>query len=136
MYLVPQLTAVGQAVFALLATLPSLAAYVFVLILMRIVRRAPGHDPPRIEVTAIEIEPRLSRCCGSGVVEFFVFLYHQSLLRKYFDRNGGRCRFIPSCTEYAIRAVRKFGLWEGLLLTGDRFRRCTPLYQGDYIDFP
>jgi putative component of membrane protein insertase Oxa1/YidC/SpoIIIJ protein YidD len=71
-----------------------------------------------------------------NIIGFFVLLYRRSLLPGWLHREGYGCRFIPSCTEYAIGAVNKYGLWHGLLLTGDRFRRCVPSYRGDYVDFP
>ena len=35
-----------------------------------------------------------------------------------------KCRFTPSCSEYSIRAVRRFGIRRGLVLTQDRIDRC------------
>ncbi len=36
-----------------------------------------------------------------------------------------RCRYVPSCSEYSIAAVRRFGISRGLLLTERRLSRCT-----------
>ena len=60
----------------------------------------------------------------------------RSILYVNAHRSGPRCRFIPSCGEYAVLAVERFGLRRGLRLLGGRLRRCSPDYVGDYLDFP
>ncbi len=40
---------------------------------------------------------------------------------------GGRCRFHPSCSEYAIEAYRTRGVLRGTWLTLRRLARCHPL---------
>lgn len=45
---------------------------------------------------------------------------------------GGRCRFIPSCSEYFIEAVRKRGPLVGTLKGLWRILRCNPLCKGGY----
>jgi len=47
-----------------------------------------------------------------------------------------RCRFYPTCSEYTILAVRKFGVLRGLLKGLWRVLRCHPLNRGDVVDFP
>ena len=36
------------------------------------------------------------------------------------------CRFIPTCSEYGIKAFKRFGFWRGLVLTVKRILRCRP----------
>ncbi len=54
------------------------------------------------------------------------------LLPVYFYRYlvspllGPRCRFAPSCSEYAVGAVRLHGAWAGGWLTLKRLARCHP----------
>lgn len=43
---------------------------------------------------------------------------------------GQRCRFYPSCSDYARVAVVRFGPWRGGLLAGWRILRCQPLCSG------
>jgi uncharacterized protein len=45
---------------------------------------------------------------------------------------GPRCRFYPSCSEYAIMAVRRYGPFRGGLLGLKRIFRCHPLHDGGY----
>lgn len=46
------------------------------------------------------------------------------------------CRFHPTCSEYAILALRKYGPIKGLLMSLWRVLRCNPLYRGNLVDFP
>ncbi len=39
---------------------------------------------------------------------------------------GGGCRFTPTCSNYAIEALDRYGLARGLVLTGWRILRCNP----------
>jgi putative membrane protein insertion efficiency factor len=41
-----------------------------------------------------------------------------------------RCRYAPNCSEYAIQAVREFGILRGLVLAGWRLLRCNPFSHG------
>ena len=42
-----------------------------------------------------------------------------------------RCRFIPTCSQYAVEAIEKYGPWKGGFLALKRFLRCHPFYKGD-----
>ncbi len=42
------------------------------------------------------------------------------------------CRFYPSCSEYAIDALKKYGLLRGSWLTLKRIARCHPLSAGGH----
>jgi putative membrane protein insertion efficiency factor len=43
---------------------------------------------------------------------------------------GGRCKYYPSCSQYALDALREFGLVKGSLLAGWRLLRCNPWSYG------
>jgi putative membrane protein insertion efficiency factor len=43
---------------------------------------------------------------------------------------GPRCRFHPSCSEYAIQAIRECGILRGLVLAAWRVLRCNPFSAG------
>ena len=49
---------------------------------------------------------------------------------------GQRCRYYPSCSEYAAQAIRRFGILRGLVLAGWRLLRCNPWSRGgvDHVD--
>ncbi len=42
------------------------------------------------------------------------------------------CRFYPTCSNYMIEAVEKFGLVRGVLLGVKRILRCHPFSSGGY----
>jgi hypothetical protein len=39
---------------------------------------------------------------------------------------GPSCRFNPTCSNYALQAFRKYGLFKGMWLTARRIVRCHP----------
>jgi uncharacterized protein len=43
---------------------------------------------------------------------------------------GGRCKYHPSCSQYALDALREFGLARGLVLAVWRLLRCNPWSRG------
>lgn len=46
------------------------------------------------------------------------------------------CRFVPSCSEYAHRAIAKYGLWKGGWMALKRVLRCHPFNPGGYDPVP
>ena len=46
-----------------------------------------------------------------------------------------QCKFIPSCSNYAIDAIEDYGAFKGTLLTIWRILRCNPFNKGgiDYV---
>ena len=42
------------------------------------------------------------------------------------------CRFYPSCSEYQIEALTKYGLIKGILLGIRRILKCHPFHEGGY----
>jgi len=45
---------------------------------------------------------------------------------------GPCCRFEPSCSNYMIQAVRKYGFWKGMFKGAWRIVRCNPFCAGGY----
>ena len=45
---------------------------------------------------------------------------------------GTRCKYYPSCSEYAVQAIRSFGILRGLVLAGWRLLRCNPWSHGGF----
>ena len=47
-----------------------------------------------------------------------------------------RCRYIPTCSEYALEAVEKYGAVKGSWLAAKRILRCNPFHKGGYEPVP
>jgi putative membrane protein insertion efficiency factor len=43
-----------------------------------------------------------------------------------------RCKYEPTCSLYAVQAIRRFGILRGLALAGWRLLRCNPFSHGGY----
>lgn len=57
--------------------------------------------------------------------------FYQRSISPLFPR---RCRFIPTCSEYAREAVEKYGAAKGGWLALRRFLRCHPFHKGGWYD--
>ena len=60
------------------------------------------------------------------IILFLIDLYKRLLSPLL----GQRCRFYPSCSDYARVAVARFGPWRGGILAVWRILRCQPLCTG------
>ena len=60
-----------------------------------------------------------------GIGFVFIWRYTLGLLTP-----AGTCKYHPSCSQYALDALREFGLARGTVLTGWRLLRCNPWSHG------
>jgi len=58
---------------------------------------------------------------------------YQWTLRPFI---GANCRFYPTCSEYAVEALRRHGALRGAGLAGWRVLRCNPWNEGGYDPVP
>ena len=61
---------------------------------------------------------------------------------KFYQRNlsglksAPSCRFIPTCSQYALQAVEKYGAFKGSCLAIRRILKCHPFHKGGYDPLP
>lgn len=48
---------------------------------------------------------------------------------------GAKCKFFPTCSEYCLIAVKKYGYLQGMWKTFCRLLRCNPFSKGG-VDWP
>ncbi len=55
----------------------------------------------------------------------FIFLIkiYQKIISPWL---GGSCRYSPTCSQYGVEALQKYGLFKGGWLTIKRIARCNP----------
>jgi len=69
-------------------------------------------------------------CVGmvKGIIRFY-----QLALSPYLP---SACRFVPTCSCYALEALERHGLGKGLFLAAKRILRCHPFCRGGYDPVP
>lgn len=59
-------------------------------------------------------------------------LYQKTRLKS----TAGCCKYIPTCSEYGLVAIERFGALKGGLLTLWRILRCNPFSKGGFDPVP
>ena len=66
-------------------------------------------------------------------VAIFPIRLYQLTISRLLPANT--CKYHPSCSEYAVLAIRKHGVLRGLALASWRLLRCNPWSEGG-VDYP
>lgn len=62
-----------------------------------------------------------------------ILIFLIKFYRKYISPLlGPNCRFVPSCSQYALEAVEKYGFFKGGYLSIKRILKCHPFHPGGY----
>jgi putative membrane protein insertion efficiency factor len=72
--------------------------------------------------------PRRVASLGRSAALATIFVY-QRLISPALPR---RCKYEPTCSRYAVEAIRAYGVWRGLVLAAWRLLRCNPWSLGGY----
>jgi len=59
--------------------------------------------------------------------------FYQALVRRLLPP---ACRFVPSCSEYALEALQRYGSVKGSWLAARRICRCHPFHPGGFDPVP
>ena len=73
-----------------------------------------------------------SRGLGRGLVLGVIRIY-QRLVSPQLGRN---CRFSPTCSQYSLEAIERFGVIRGTLIGLRRLGKCHPFHQGGFDPVP
>lgn len=67
-----------------------------------------------------------------------IMLFLIRFYRKYISpyKVYTHCIYTPTCSEYALEAIEKYGALKGGLLTAWRILRCNPFAKGGYDPVP
>jgi uncharacterized protein len=75
-------------------------------------------------------EPRSQVAVNAGrAVLIAPIRVYQRLISPAIPR---RCKYEPTCSRYAVDAIREYGILKGLVLAGWRLLRCNPWSHGGY----
>ncbi len=66
-----------------------------------------------------------------------VFIFLIKFYRKYLSPlKHTKCPYIPTCSQYGLEAIEKYGAFKGGFLTLWRILRCNPFSHGGYDPVP
>ncbi len=69
----------------------------------------------------------------AGRIAIALVRFYQKAISPYFP---SCCRFRPTCSQYAITAIERFGAIRGGLMAIKRIHKCSPLFSGGYDPVP
>ncbi|MBB5517775.1 membrane protein insertion efficiency factor YidD [Amphiplicatus metriothermophilus] len=71
-------------------------------------------------------QPRAAPGIAARAALGLLWLYKRTLSPAFYAL-GARCRYAPSCSEYAAEAIRRHGAFRGAVAAAARLSRCHPL---------
>ena len=79
---------------------------------------------------------RKARTAGEEAVKRFLLALVRFYRKSISPLRPPCCRFIPTCSQYALEAIEKYGALKGGWLAFKRIMRCHPFYRGGKIYDP
>lgn len=61
-----------------------------------------------------------------------IIKFYKKHISLFFEKNGVKCKFYPTCSEYAIQALEKYGFFKGMFFSIKRVFKCNPFSKGGY----
>lgn len=62
----------------------------------------------------------------------FIIKGYQKTISPIISAFGIKCKFYPSCSEYMMQAIKKYGCIKGIYLGVKRLLKCHPFAKGGY----
>ena len=92
-----------------------------------------GHDDGPQPTIPAPLRPRVSALNLPRLLGWYLIRGYQVAIGPALPPS---CRFYPSCSNYALEAVAKYGLLRGSVLTAWRLMRCHPFHPGGVDPVP
>lgn len=61
-----------------------------------------------------------------------IIMIYKKTLSNIFSKMGFHCKYYPTCSEYTIQAIQKYGSVKGIYYGAKRIIRCNPFSKGGY----
>lgn len=58
--------------------------------------------------------------------------FYKRNISLWLENKNIKCKFYPTCSEYTIQAIEKYGALKGTILGIYRILRCNPFSKGGY----
>ena len=94
-------------------------------------RLLPGYDIVVVARTRAGDLPAPGECGMKALLLWMIHFYR----REISPLRPPCCRFIPTCSQYALEAVEKYGAWKGGWLALRRVLRCNPFHRQKSIQY-
>ncbi len=65
-------------------------------------------------------------------VLIFLIKFYQKHISYWLREKNIRCKYYPTCSEYAKQAIEKYGAMKGCVLSIKRILKCNPFSKGGY----
>ena len=65
-------------------------------------------------------------------VMIFLLKGYKKIISPMISACGIQCKYYPTCSEYMIQAIEKYGVIKGFLLGVKRLLKCNPFSKGGY----
>lgn len=61
-----------------------------------------------------------------------IIKFYKRHVSIFFKSHGIECKYYPSCSEYSLQAIKKYGALKGTILSIKRILKCNPFSKGGY----
>ena len=97
------------------------------------VDRSPGNYPPNLLLHTAYCAGEPTAVPRQSWIEKAILFYQHGISPL---KAGPSCRFEPTCSNYALTAVRRYGVLRGVLMAAIRLSKCGPWHPGGWDPVP